>query len=310
MPSLLEAAEEYELVKKHLGNRLADELADLRKQLAERDAELSAWRRWAGKYAGAPVPDETLRANVGACAEPEGDLSAYSGGILSDVCDIAFRDEDRAMLKGYEGIKERVRALVETEQRFQGRVSELRGELSERDAELQHLRSQAGPDSDADVIVRLRQERDELRSAVIRWAERADRADRELTEYVEANGLRTEIRRRRKVEERAERAEAELSAWHKWAGRFAGAPVATERLRANAEAYMTELHERADRAEAELSRLKDALRKCFPSALGREPPRDPLPEPLKTAREALAAHESAAVATDRAEKSAERKEDR
>jgi hypothetical protein len=37
----------------------------------------------------------------------------HSGGILSDVCDIAFADPQRAMRDGYDGIRERVALLAD-----------------------------------------------------------------------------------------------------------------------------------------------------------------------------------------------------
>ncbi len=46
-------------------------------------------------------------------ADSEEAASLESGGILSDVCDIAFEDEMRAADHGYDGIRERVKALVE-----------------------------------------------------------------------------------------------------------------------------------------------------------------------------------------------------
>lgn len=50
--------------------------------------------------------------------EQEEQEALNSGGILSDVCDIAFNDEGRAMTAGYDGIRERVRELVELERRL------------------------------------------------------------------------------------------------------------------------------------------------------------------------------------------------
>lgn len=37
----------------------------------------------------------------------------HSGGLLSDVCDIAFANTERAMRNGYDGIRERVAFLVD-----------------------------------------------------------------------------------------------------------------------------------------------------------------------------------------------------
>ena len=51
-------------------------------------------------------------------AQQEEEAAINSGGILSDVCDIAFNDEGRAMTEGYDGIRERVRELVELERRL------------------------------------------------------------------------------------------------------------------------------------------------------------------------------------------------
>ncbi len=51
-------------------------------------------------------------------ARQEEEAAMHSGGILSDVCDIAFDDEGRAMTEGYDGIRERVRELVELERRL------------------------------------------------------------------------------------------------------------------------------------------------------------------------------------------------
>ncbi len=64
--------------------------------------------------------DELKNAKIGlqrVLADEERD-AMHSGGILSDVCDIAFDDEGRAMTAGYDGIRERVRELVQLERRL------------------------------------------------------------------------------------------------------------------------------------------------------------------------------------------------
>lgn len=60
-------------------------------------------------------------------ADDEEKASMESGGILSDVCDIAFEDEMRAGAEGgYEGIKDRVTELVSWKHRW----AELRKQLT------------------------------------------------------------------------------------------------------------------------------------------------------------------------------------
>lgn len=51
-------------------------------------------------------------------ADAEEKASFESGGILSDVCDIAFEDEMRAATHGYDDIRDQVRGLVRIYQRW------------------------------------------------------------------------------------------------------------------------------------------------------------------------------------------------
>lgn len=53
-----------------------------------------------------------LQAAESAARRDESD-ALHSGGILSDVCDIAFEDATRAEVHGYEGIRDRIRELVD-----------------------------------------------------------------------------------------------------------------------------------------------------------------------------------------------------
>lgn len=70
---------------------LRSEVVTLRKQLEEPEALAAALREQ---------------------RDAEETEAMESGGILSDVCDIAFADPQRAMKEGYAGIRERVAVLA------------------------------------------------------------------------------------------------------------------------------------------------------------------------------------------------------
>lgn len=65
--------------------------------------------------------ERKARISVESQLEDEEEAAMKSGGILSDVCDVLFRDETRALTHGYEGVLDRAKELV-------GRVTDLEQE--------------------------------------------------------------------------------------------------------------------------------------------------------------------------------------
>jgi chromosome segregation ATPase len=82
-------------------------------------------------------------------------------------------------------------------------IRELIGERDEARAEIKHLADDAGPDSDADVIVRLRAERDALKTEVAEYQQalrtQGDKFSDERCEWdAQFNALKAEVERLKK----------------------------------------------------------------------------------------------------------------
>lgn len=73
-------------------------------------------RRSAGKCGGCEETKAKLR-RVQKLREEEDAQSERISGLLADVCDAAFRDPERALVHGYDGILARVKALARAERR-------------------------------------------------------------------------------------------------------------------------------------------------------------------------------------------------
>jgi len=74
-----------------------------RSLLREAEAQLSAWRKWAGRFAGAPVPDETLRANADARFEELSEAEARAEQAEADHRDGETKAETIARKAGFDG---------------------------------------------------------------------------------------------------------------------------------------------------------------------------------------------------------------
>lgn len=81
------------------------------------------WREYAAHF-------RREREELERALEAEERCAQESGGILSDVCDIAFGDYDRAAVHGYHGILERVREMVTEREELVATLRELRDEAS------------------------------------------------------------------------------------------------------------------------------------------------------------------------------------